>query len=145
MNLLLPEILQRVSNAKTKAEKVKILQEHNSPALRAILIWNFDHTVKSALPEGSVPYKPLDVPEGTIHTQLSTEYRTLYNYVVGGNNEISDNKRQTLFIQLLESLHPSEAELLCLVKDKELQSKYRITKAVVEEAFSSIKWGGRGN
>ena len=48
-----------------------------------------------------------------------------------------------MFIQLLEGLHESEAEVVVLSKDKDLQKKYRITKAVVTEAFPQIKWGGR--
>jgi len=59
MQLLLHEVLQKVSNAKTKAEKVKLLQEHNTPALRQILIANFDESVVSMLPEGDVPYLSL--------------------------------------------------------------------------------------
>ena len=49
-------------------------------------------------------------------------------------------KRESLFVQLLESLHADEAELVCLVKDKELQSKYRISRSVVEQAYPEINW-----
>ena len=62
MQLLLHEVLQKVSNAKTKAEKVKLLQEHNTPALRQILIANFDESVVSMLPDGDVPYTPNAAP-----------------------------------------------------------------------------------
>ena len=48
-----------------------------------------------------------------------------------------------MFIQLLEGLHPEEAEILCLVKDKALQSKYKISLANAEQAFPDIQWGGR--
>jgi hypothetical protein len=141
--LLLSEILQKVSNAKTKAEKVKILQDYNSQALRSILIWNYDDSVISMLPEGEVPYRPNEAPAGTEHTILEQEYRKLYNYIKGGNNELKQLQRESMFVRLLEGLHSSEAELLVLVKDGQLQKKYRITKAVVEEAFPQIKWGGR--
>ena len=70
MQLLLHEVLQKVSNAKTKAEKIKLLQEYNTPALRSILIANFDESVISMLPEGEVPYTPNDAPEDTEHTKL---------------------------------------------------------------------------
>ena len=78
MQLLLNEVLQKVSNAKTKAQKIKLLQEYNSPALRQILIANFDESVISMLPEGEVPYKENDAPEETEHTKLVHEYRKLY-------------------------------------------------------------------
>ena len=141
--LLISEVLQKVSNAKTKAEKVKILQQYNSQALRSILIWNYDDSVISMLPEGEVPFRPNEAPAGTEHTILEQEYRKLFNYIKGGNNELKSFQRESMFVRLLEGLHSSEAELLVLVKDGQLQKKYRITKAVVEEAFPQIKWGGR--
>jgi hypothetical protein len=48
-----------------------------------------------------------------------------------------------MFIQMLEGLHKDEANLLCLVKDKQLGKKYKVTKACVTEAFPQINWGGR--
>ena len=142
MKLLLNEVLQKVSNAKTKSEKVKLLQEYNTPALRQILIANFDESVVSMLPEGDVPYTSNEAPEETEHTKLVHEYRKLYLFFKGGAN-ISQTRRETLFIQLLEGLHKGEAEVLCLMKDKKLGKRWKITKQCVEEAFPSIKWGGR--
>ena len=142
MQLLLNEVLQKVSNAKTKAQKIKLLQEHNSPALRQILIANFDESIISMLPEGDVPYEKNEVPEGTEHTKLVHEYRKLYLFFKGGAN-ISQNRRESLFIQLLEGLHKGEAEVLCLVKDKKLGKRWKITKQCVEEAFPQIEWGNR--
>ena len=130
MKLLLNEVLQKVSNAKTKAEKIKLLQEYNSPALRQILIANFDESVISMLPDGDVPYNVNEAPEDTEHTKLVHEYRKLYLFFKGGAN-LSQTRRETLFIQLLEGLHESEALVLCLAKDKNLQKKYKITKACV--------------
>ena len=141
--LLISEVLQKVSNAKTKAEKIKILQDNNSQALRSVLIWNYDDSVVSLIPDGEVPYRPNEAPAGTEHTVLEKEYAKLYYYIKGGSDQLKQLQRESMFIRLLEGLHSSEAELLCLVKDGQLQSKYRITKAVVEEAFPQIKWGGR--
>ena len=142
MQLLMNEILQKVSNAKTKAQKIKLLNEYNSPALRAILIANFDESVISMLPDGKVPYKPNDAPEETEHTKLIQEYRKLYLFFKGGAN-ISQARRETLFIQLLEGLHAKEAEVLTLVKDKKIGKRWKITRQCVEEAFPSIQWGNR--
>ena len=136
------EVLQKVSNAKTKAQKVKLLEGYNTPALRAILIANFDESVISMLPDGEVPYKKNDAPEDTEHTKLAHEYRKLYLFFKGGAN-ISQTRRETLFIQLLEGLHQGEAEVLCLVKDKKIGKRWKITRACVEEAFPSIQWGNR--
>lgn len=142
--LLLSEVLRKVSNAKTKQEKINLLRQHNSTALRQILIWNFDESVKSMLPEGDVPYTPNDAPAGTDHTRLEHEYKGLYRFVKGGADSLPNLKRESLFVQLLEGLHAEEAELLVLVKDHKLTDKYkRITKAVIAEAFPQINWGGR--
>ena len=142
MKLLMHEVLQKVSNAKTKAQKVKLLEGYNTPALRAILIANFDESVISMLPDGEVPYKKNDAPEDTEHTKLDHEYRKLYLFFKGGAN-ISQTRRETLFIQLLEGLHQGEAEVLCLVKDKKIGKRWKITRQCVEQAFPSIQWGNR--
>ena len=142
MKLLMHEVLQKVSNAKTKAQKVKLLEGYNTPALRAILIANFDESVISMLPDGEVPYKKNEAPEGTDHTLLAQEYRKLYLFFKGGAN-ISQTRRETLFIQLLEGLHQGEAEVLCLVKDRKIGKRWKITRQCVEQAFPSIQWGNR--
>ena len=142
--LLISEILRKVSNAKTKKEKVDLLREFNTPALRMLLIWNYDDSVISEIPEGDVPYTPNEAPVGTDHTRLEQEYRGFYRFVKGGDPKLKGLKRESMFIQLLEGLSNEEADLLCLVKDGNLTSKYkRITKAVISEAFPSIEWGGR--
>ena len=142
MKLLISEVLQKVHSAKTKAQKVKILQDNNTNALRSILIANFDESIHSLLPEGDVPYQKNDAPVGTEHTVLEQEYRKLYLFFKGGST-IKQSQRENLFIQMLEGLSVEEAELLILVKDKALNKKYRVTRACVETAFPAIEWGGR--
>ena len=132
-----------VSAQRSKAKKVEILQEYRDPSLVSILIWNFDDTVVSIIPEGEVPYNPNEVPVGTDHTSLRREYRNLYHFVQGGNTSLSTIRRETMFIQMLEGLHPREAEILCLIKDKKLTTKYKLTYEVVKEAYPDIEWGGR--
>lgn len=143
MKLLLNEVLQKVSNAKTKPEKVKLLQQYNTNALRAILIANFDESIVSLLPPGEVPYVPNDAPEGTEHTVLEKEYRKLYLFFKGGSSTLKQSKREELFIQMLEGLSEGEAEVLVLIKDKKLGKRWKITKACVEQAFPQIQWGNR--
>ena len=137
------EILELVNKQRSKAKKIDILREYENDALKALFIWNFDQSVISLLPDGHVPFKENEVPVGTDHTSLRREYKQLYHFVKGGNDGLSSLRRETMFIQMLEGLHPEEAALLCLVKDKELQSKYNITKEMVSEAYPDIAWGGR--
>lgn len=142
--LLMSEVLQKISNAKTKAEKAKLLQKYKTPALQSLLIWNFDESVQSMIPDGEVPYTPNEAPAGTEHSRLLHEYRLLYNFVKGGNDGLSRVQRENMFIQMLEGLHQDEAAVLCLVKDKQLGKRYKITKNVVAEAYPEIQWGNRG-
>lgn len=141
--MLLTEVLQKVSNAKTKAQKIKILKDLRTDALVSILIWNYDDSVKSMLPEGDVPYTPNDAPVGTEHTRLLQEYRKLFHFVKGGNDSLQRSTRERMFIQMLEGLSAAEASLICLVKDKKLQKKYKVTKACIDEAYPDIEWGNR--
>ena len=142
-NPFLHEILELVNEQRTKAKRVAILKEYETPALKSIFIWNFDETVLSMIPEGHVPYKENEVPVGTDHTSLRREWKNLYHFVRGGNNTLTSLRRETMFIQILEGLHPEEARILCLIKDKQLQTRYKITYDIVREAYPDIKWGGR--
>ncbi len=137
MDLLISEILERVSKVKTKKEKVKLLQQYNHDALRMVIKASFDPKIEWALPEGDVPYTRNEAPEGTEHSSLSYESRKLYHFIKGGNNQITQNKREMMFVQLLEGLHESEAAVLVAAKDKKLHQVYKgLSKNVVVEAFN---------
>ena len=142
-NPFVHEILELVDSQRTKAKKIEILREYDDLALKAILIWNFDPTAISVLPEGPVPYKENEVPVGTDHTSLRREWKNLYHFLKGGNDSLSTMRRETMFIQMLEGLHPEEAKIICLVKDKDLESRYKITYDMVQQAYPDIQWGGR--
>jgi len=163
------EILELASSQRTTAKKVEVLKKYEDNSVKSVLIWNFDDSVISLIPEGEVPYgdpNEQTVFEGSLSenianetkgglsatgqdldgrnkTSLRKEWTTLYNFVKGGNDTLTKTRREMMFINLLRGLHPKEAELLCLVKDKQLQSKYRLTKANVQEAYPDIDWGGR--
>lgn len=143
MKLMLSEIIQKVHGAKTKAKKIELLQQYNSQVLRSLLIVNFDESVQTRIPEGDVPYRKNDSPKGTEHTLLEHEGKKLYYFVKGGADQVPTLKIESMFIQMLEGLHEEEAELLVDAFNRRLHKKYRITKAVVSEAFPSIQWGSR--
>lgn len=148
---LISEILQRVSNAKTKAQKVSILQEYKSAALTKILLCNFAKNIQFVFPSGKTPFTPLDRPKGIEHKMLFSEQRLIDKFITktvngvtyygcsGGTKPgIQQLKKENIWIQLLESLHAEEAELLDLVKDGELTSRYKITKQNVIDAFPEL-------
>ena len=164
------EILELASKQRSKAKKVEVLQGYEHHSLKAIFIWNFDDTVISMVPEGEVPYGDIEdqsVYSGSLSenlekemkggesatgqdldgrgkTSLRREWQNLYHYVKGGNDSLNKTRREMMFINLLRGLHPKEAQVVCLVKDKVLQTKYKITKDIVETAYPDIQWGGRG-
>ena len=142
-NPFIQEILNLVNEQRSKAKKIEILKEYETDALKSLFIWNFDPSVISMLPEGEVPFNKNEVPVGTDHTSLRREYRQLYHFVKGGNDQLSGLRRESMFIQMLEGLHPEEAEILCLVKDGQLNKKYKLTREIVETAYPDIIWGGR--
>ena len=138
------EILEAANKQRSADKKAEILRDHRNEALVSILIWNFDETAVSMIPDGPVPYERNEVPVGTDHTSLRKEYRNLYNFVKGGNDSLSAVRRETMFIQMLEGLHPKEADILCLVKDGNLSRQYpKINKDVVSKAYPDIVWGDR--
>ena len=142
-NPFVHEILELVSKQRTKAKKIEVLQEHRCDALTSVLIWNFDDSVLSMLPEGEVPFNKNEAPLGTDHTSLRKECKNLYHFVKGGNDKLNQSRREMMFIQLLEGLHESEAKVICLAKDKQIGKRYKITKACISEAYPEIKWGNR--
>ena len=163
------EVLELASKQRSNAKKVEVLKTYEHDSLKTIFIWNFDESVISLLPEGEVPYGSAgeqSVYSGTLsenlakeaeggesatgqdmdgrgRTSLRREYQNLYHYVKGGNNTLSTIRREMMFINLLQGLHPKEAEVLILTKDKQLSSKYKITIDNVKEAYPDIRWGGR--
>ena len=133
---LMSEVLDKVAKAKTKKQKVELLRQHNTDALRMVLKSSFDPRIEWDLPEGDVPYTPNDAPEGTEHNMLVHEARTLFHYIKGGNPQLAQNRRENMFIQLLEGLHQDEAEIIVSAKDKGLHRKYKgLSSNVVREAF----------
>ena len=165
------EVLDAVSKQRTKAKKVEVLQKYKHPSLVTIFVWNFDTSIISLLPEGEVPYgntredqnttgtlsgkindavgKMAEMGSNSLGSQdqgkasIRAEYKKFYNFCKGGNPSLSSLRRETMFINILEGLHPLEAEILCLVKDKKLQEKYKITKEIVSIAYPEIHWGDR--
>lgn len=165
------EILNLASKQRTNAKKIEVLKKYDHPSLKTLFIWNFDDSVVSALPPGDVPYasvgeqnsfsgtvsekindavsKMQEIGSNSLGSQdqgrssIRKEYQGFYNFVKGGNDTLSSLRRETMFINMLQGFHPLEAEILCLCKDKKLESKYKITKEIVSEAYPDIKWGGR--
>jgi hypothetical protein len=142
-NSYVHEIFSAVSAERTNAKKVEILQQYNENFIKSVLIWNFDESIQSVLPEGEVPIQSKEDADQNPSSSIRKEWSKFYNFVKGGNDAMNRLKKETMFINILESFHPGEAEILCLVKDKKLETKYKITKELVSEAYPDVQWGGR--
>jgi len=137
MKYTMHEILKKAGNQRSNANKIKLLREFDSPELRSLVKSSYDPGIRWLLPEGDVPYDKKDYKLGDgSHKFLFTEISTLYHFVKGGNPSLKQPKREQMFIELLESLHESEAELLILAKDKGLYKEYKLSDNVVREAFN---------
>jgi hypothetical protein len=134
--LLFSEIAAKVNNAKDKPRKLKVLQDNDSVALRQVLKGAFDPNVVWELPMGDVPYTVNDAPIGTEHTVLSQEAKRLYLFTKGGDNSLTSNKREMLFVQMLEGLSAEESKFLITVVNKKINNEYKgFTANLVKEAF----------
>jgi len=137
MKYTMHEMLKKAGNQRSNANKIKLLREFDSPELRSLVKSSYDPNIEWLLPEGDVPYNRKDFKLGDgSHKFLFTEIPTLYHFVKGGNDSLKKPKREQMFIELLESLHESEAELLILAKDKGLHKEYKLSDNVVREAFN---------
>ena len=160
------EILELLDAQKTNAKKVEVLRNYEHDSIKTIFVWNYDSSVISLLPPGPVPYGETNAQttfagtlseniakeaaggesatgqdlDGRGKTSLRREWKNLYHYVKGGNDKLSKTRREMMFINLLRGLHPREAEILILVKDKDLGTKYNITIENVKQAFPKMTW-----
>ena len=131
------EIFTKINNAKDKPQKIAVLKQFDNQAMRQLLNAAFDPKIKFDLPEGNPPYIKNEAPAGTEHTSLASEARKLYHFVVGGNNQITKLKKETMFIQMLEGLHGDDAEVLMAIKNKTLNNVYKgLTANLVKETFN---------
>ena len=134
--VMMSEIATKINNAKDKPRKLKVLKDNDSVALRQVLKGAFDPKIEWLLPMGDVPYTPNDAPVGTEHTLLQQEAKRLYLFTKGGDSSLSNTKRETLFIQMLEGLSAEEAEFLVAVVNKKVNNKYKgFTANLVKDAF----------
>ena len=136
--LLIPEVFERFESLTKKEDKVKLLKENNHPALQDILRINFDADVVSVLPAGAPPYEKDDAPKGHSQTSLFRTHKQFKYFFKGPiANQAQPIRRESIFLNIIETMHPSESELLISAKDKALKIK-GLTKALIDEAFPGL-------
>lgn len=139
--LLIAEILDMVQGASTKEERIELIKKHNCLALRDVLKGGLDDSITWILPTGTPPYKKDDKsPSGLHPSTLHRQSPRLRYFITGGPGErLTPSKRERLFIEILESIDPRDAELLIAMKDKQLKKLYPcLTKPLVKAVFPNL-------
>jgi hypothetical protein len=134
MKLGLGEILAKASRMKTQKEKVEYLQKNDSRPLQDIIQYALHPAITWDLPEGTPPYTPTAFLDQ--ENMLYSEVRKLKLFVNGNGNNLTKHKLQNLFIQILESVAPKDAELLCMVKERKLPKG--IPLSLIEEVWPGL-------
>jgi len=137
---LISEVLAFAARLPTKKEKIEYLQANNTRPLRNILKGSFDTSVEFNLPKGVPPYRKDDAPKGFEPSNLHRVSSRFKYFVKGGvGDQLDSVRREKMFIDCLESLHPDEAELMLAMKDKTLKGKYKgITEKLITAAFPTL-------
>lgn len=130
------EILELVTLEKNRAKKISILQQYNTWALKDVLKGTYDDIVQWSLPVGDPPYEP--APESNPPSSLFKQHKN-FKYFVKGliGDKVNPIRRERMFIDMLESIHPKDAEVLLKMKDKKSLGN-GITKKLVQEAFPGL-------
>lgn len=128
------EILEKVSKAKTKEEKSQILKKNSSPALRTVLQGCYNPNVVLSLPKGNPPFEKNE--EHNAPSNLLRLWKD-FGYLVGNNAaKLGKTKVEFKFIQILESVHPKDADVVLQMKDK--KPFKGLPLSLVREVFPDI-------
>ena len=133
---LVYEVLEEYNKARTKADRIRILQQNETWALKDIIRGTMDTSVEWNLPGGEPPYVP-NRPEST-PSNLFKRHKSFINFVKGGpGDSLPKVKREKLFIGLLESIDPNDAKLVVSMINKEKPVR-QLTRPIVNEAFPGL-------
>jgi hypothetical protein len=163
-NPFMYEVLELACKQKTNDKKIEVLREYRDDSIISVFLWNYVPSLVSVLPPGPVPYSALnelDLGNDTLsetvqkqinadkmvdamgsnqRTSIRNEFRIFYNFLRGGNDGLSSIRRETMFINLLEGLHPKEAEIIILTKDKKLTDRYKLSFELIRDAYPDVIW-----
>ena len=135
-NPLIYEILEAAGKAKTKEERIQILKDHDSWALRDVLRATYDQKVEFVIPAGDPPYtpnRPDSIPSNLLRKNVDFKY-----IVKGGVGEqMPTFKREKIYIGLLEAIHPEDAKVVINMVNG-AKPAHGITEKLVKEAFPNL-------
>lgn len=134
--MTLPEIFDHLSNDVSHDDRPAAMQQiaQFRQDFKAALQLVFVESIQLDLPAGIPPYKQQNMPDNWGYNRLPKELKKMHYFIKGMPNNLPKMKKETMFIEMLESLSPAEAKLLLQIKDKKLEYK-GITKRYVKKAF----------
>ena len=131
------EILNKFEEAKSRKDKISVLRKYDIMPLRDVLQGTFDDNIVWNLPEGEPPYKP-QRPESVPSTLLKQHMK--FKFFVKGlfdSEKLKPLKRESMFVSMLESIHPEDAKVLVSMINKNPPVK-GLTKKIVQEAYPDL-------
>tara|TARA_A100001234_G_C12558440_1_gene356293 strand:- start:280 stop:693 length:414 start_codon:yes stop_codon:yes gene_type:complete len=134
MNKYLFEVMQEVAKAKKKTDKVSILKQNETWALKDIIRGSMDKTIKWSLPDGEPPYTPAESHNHP--TDLKRQNVKFKYFVQGMFMDTPKFKKERMFLEMIEGVHPEDAKLVIGMINK--KTPKGITRAVVEEAYPGL-------
>lgn len=138
MKICYYEQLEDISSQKSKTDIVNRLKDYSSAGLKTLLDYAFNPKIEWLLPKGELKYTPIKEGGRSLNTRLHQELRKLPNFLnIGPYPNLNPNKRLSLFIDVLETVHYKDAILLMHLKDKKLPFK-NITKELAAKAYPII-------
>ena len=140
ISLLVHEILQKTSAMESQEAKMAFLKQHNSLELRDVLRGSFDDSIQWNLPLGKPTYDGRLSREGLSSSSLKLKIKIFHYFVKGGQGDaLKSAKRENMFLQILETIHPQDAELVIAMKDKKLETLYPgITRDLVKQTWHGL-------
>lgn len=134
----LHEIFTEVGKAKTREDKIDVLRTYNELYVRDVLKGAYDDSIQFLLPKGTPPFE--EAPEENPPTHLKRMTKQFKYFVIGGPGEqLPKYKVESMFIKVLEGIHPDDAKIVCAMKDKDLAGKYKgLTKKLASDAFPGL-------
>ena len=136
--LSIPEILNSTED-KSKEEKIIILRNNSTRALKYVLYTAFSESLEFNLPKTRPEdLKIEDQPVGLAYNSLYKQSRKLRIFIKNnGYDNVSENKRNQILLEMLESVDNDERELLLqILFDRKL--KISLEYDVVKEAFPEL-------
>lgn len=129
------EVFEELNKKTKKEDKIKVLKENETWALKDIIRGSMDSTIIWNLPAGAPPYTA--APEHSHPANLLRENKKFAYFVKGGQGDsMPAVKRESIFIGILEGVHPADALLVIDMINK--KKPKGLTRPIVEEAFPDL-------